>query len=99
MSSNLREPWKFENPVCKEVGVDAFFAGDEDDPQSLDSNILNNQLAKKLCQTCEHVVECAEWGLHHERYGIWGGFSPHELILLRRRRNIILKTITLPRVL
>ena len=99
MRDKLQEPWTFSEPLCREIGGEAFFAGDEDDPQSLDTNILNNQIAKKICQTCVHVVECAEWGLHHERYGIWGGLSPHEMIITRRKRNIIMQTVTLPRVL
>jgi hypothetical protein len=99
LSDKLQEPWKFEQPVCREIGVEAFYAGDEDDPQSLDSNVLNNQLAKKLCQTCEHIVECAEWGIRHERFGIWGGLSPYELIAARKNRNIIMQSIDLPRLL
>jgi hypothetical protein len=76
-----------------------FYAGDEDDPESMDLNFVNTQEAKKICQGCDHIVECAEWGIRHERYGVWGGVSPHDLSIIRRKRNITMKTVTLPRVL
>lgn len=29
--------------------------------------------ATALCDACPLELECAEWGLTHERWGIWGG--------------------------
>ena len=91
----LKEPWKFEEPLCREVGVVMFFAADLDDPDEMDSNISNTQEAKKVCNSCVHKIECAEWAIHHEKYGIWGGLSPRELTLARNKRNITLKVIDL----
>lgn len=99
MSDDLQKPWTFEQPICREIGGFMFYMSDEDDPEALDSNVRNTQEAKKICLKCEHVVECAEWGIHHEKFGVWGGLSPYELIAIRRRRNITIKTIDLPRVL
>ena len=99
MSDKRQEPWEFSEPLCREIGGEMFFAGDEDDPQSMDSNIINTLEAKKICQTCAHIVECADWGIHHERYGVWGGLSPHEMIIARRKRNIVMQSVTLSRVL
>jgi len=91
--SNLPAPWTFKNAVCKEIGGEIFFFGDVDDPDHLDTNIVNTRLAKNICLSCEHVVECAEWGLHHEEFGVWGGLSSAELRDTRRKRNIIVQSI------
>ncbi len=31
--------------------------------------------ARSICGKCIHQAECAEWGIHNERYGIWGGLT------------------------
>lgn len=35
-----------------------------------------------ICGPCPVRIQCADWGLRHERFGIWGGTSE------RRRREI-----------
>lgn len=94
MSDKLREPWTFEKPICREIGGDLFYAGDEDDPGQLDNNFANTQMAKQVCLSCQHLIECREWGVHHESFGVWGGLSPKELANLRRKRKIPLRTLT-----
>ena len=94
LSNNLREPWKFERPVCREIGGELFYAGDEDDPQQIDNNFMNTQMAKRICMSCEHIVECREWGLNHESFGVWGGLSPKELSTIRNQKRIPLRSLT-----
>lgn len=94
MSDKLREPWKFENPVCREIGGDIFYSGDEDDPEQIDSNLINNNLAKKVCEGCSHLMECRNWALRHESHGVWGGLTPKELANLRSRKKIPLRSLT-----
>lgn len=91
----LKKPWTFEQPICREIGGEMFFAADLDDPDEIDSNISNVQEARKVCSSCMHQIDCAEWGIHHEKFGIWGGLSPRDLTQIRKNRNIVLETITL----
>ena len=72
-----------------------FFAADLDDPDEIDTNIANVQMARKICSGCDHQVECSEWGIYHEKFGIWGGLSPRDLVDARKKRNIILETVTI----
>lgn len=44
--------------------------------------------AKRACLQCGVMRECAEWGLRHEEFGIWGGLAPVEREAIRRRRRI-----------
>ena len=43
-----------------------------------------------FCQRCPFIVECANWGIHHERYGVWGGLTEEERDYLRKRGGITL---------
>jgi hypothetical protein len=92
---SLKKPWNFEQPLCREVGGEMFFAADLDDPDEMDTNIANVQMARTVCLGCEHREDCAEWGIRHERFGIWGGLSPRDLVETRKKRNIIIETVTL----
>jgi hypothetical protein len=44
-------------------------------------------LAKSICRKCTHQFECAEWGIHNERFGIWGGHTSRDLISIRRKKE------------
>lgn len=84
----MREPSEFEAPLCAEVGGDYWF------PESSDTGanaVHNIAYAKKICFTCRHNTECAEWGIQNERFGIWGGLTEHQRKGIRRQRNIVLK--------
>lgn len=42
--------------------------------------------AKKACAGCPVRAECLELALHRdEKHGIWGGTTPEERLLMRRR--------------
>lgn len=79
----MREPIKFEQPRCAEVGTDLFFPEKGEGVSS----------AKSICGACIHKDECLEWSLHHEIYGIWGGFTERERRVIRRQRNIKFKEV------
>lgn len=83
-----REPWKYENPICAQVGTEIFFSEDYDDVDRL--NVFNYNQAKKVCAGCDHIVECADWGTLHEAYGVWGGLDPKDRADIRRSTNVIL---------
>jgi hypothetical protein len=49
---------------------------------------LNTRFAKKLCKTCAVRVECLEYSLQHEPWGIWGGHDEQVRAYIRATRNI-----------
>ncbi len=83
---SLRKPSEYERPLCAEIGGDLFFS-DDVDTRSTDS-LRRFRMAKKICNSCEHIEECARWGLENEVYGIWGGTSPTDRRETRHKRNI-----------
>jgi hypothetical protein len=84
----MKKPWDFEEPACAEVGVSLFFQPDADDPEQGTFADRNYEYARKVCKTCVHKNECAEWGLANEVHGMWGGLSPRERTSLRKRSAI-----------
>lgn len=86
------KPWEFDNPVCAEIGHQAFYLDDRDDPDiaHLPDNMTDYRNAIALCNSCPFQMDCAEWGITKERYGVWGGLTPDERTMIRRKRNIFL---------
>jgi WhiB family redox-sensing transcriptional regulator len=78
----MRSPREYESPLCAQVDGDVWF------PEKSDSAAP----AKRICGSCIHKVECAEWGIKHEQFGVWGGLVPRERQQARRQLNIILET-------
>lgn len=81
-----RKPWEFVNPNCSKVEVNVFYIQDIDEDS--DTSDYDHKQAKKLCSACSYQVDCAEWGIMYETFGIWGGLTPRERIQIRRARNI-----------
>ena len=83
----MRDPGLYENPSCAEVGGDFWF------PEKADGsmNTVEMVMAKKICHTCPHKAECAEWGIKNERYGIWGGLTQKDRRPLQKQLNIVLE--------
>lgn len=79
----MREPRKYENPLCAEVGTDIYYPEDLDDGKQ-----IAMRQAIQLCGKCIHQFECAEWGIVNEEYGIWGGLTVNQRNIARRRRGI-----------
>lgn len=51
---------------------------------------------KAIClRGCDPVIReaCAEWAIHHEREGVWGGLSAPERRAIRKRRGIVIDTV------
>jgi len=85
-------PWEFDQPLCAQVGAELFFQEDRDDKKPGMSEIDYN-VARKICHSCVHKVECAEWGIQHEVHGLWGGLTPQDREKVRRNRKIVVNTI------
>jgi hypothetical protein len=83
-----RNPRDFENPDCASPFVaDFFFPKDPDEPGYKNAEADFKQ-AKSICMSCEFRVECAEWGIKNEIYGMWGGLTPRERQKLRKLQGI-----------
>ena len=87
----LREPRTYENPMCAQTSPSFFFLDDEDD-DTINKETANFSYATALqiCKMCEHSAECAEWGIRHEKWGVWGGLTPPQRATIRRTRKITL---------
>lgn len=44
--------------------------------------------AKAVCAQCASKERCRDWGIRHERHGIWGGLSEEERRIIRRKLGI-----------
>ena len=85
----MKKPWEFERPLCAEISPDSYFM--EDDGSYRSSREYKELRA--LCHRCEHIADCAEWGIARERFGVWGGLTPRERQSIRRRRRIEVKEL------
>lgn len=85
-----RPPWKYENPLCAEVGTEIFFTDDKDEKSGAQKfNVYED--ARKVCSLCNHLAECGQWATKNEKFGFWGGLTPEQRKETRRKLNIILK--------
>lgn len=73
---------------CAQVDPDLFFI---DDSPTLDSW---KPYLQGLCSACPILEECREHAIKHEEYGFWGGMSQDERKAERRRRGIILESVS-----
>ena len=78
----LDHRWQ-DQAECKGVQIDLFY------PERGQPVV---SLVKDLCANCEVRHDCLEYALHHERHGVWGGTTESQRDVIRRERNIIVKT-------
>jgi len=76
------------NAACKGLDVELFYP---------DKDIFSpeeERLFARMCSECPVMEMCLEWGMVHERSGIWGGTTP-----LRRQaaRKVLNLQVTDPR--
>lgn len=79
----MRGPWEFEDPACREIGTEIFYLNQGETELAKE--------AKAICGRCIHRKECADWGIHNEKFGVWGGLTEDNRRLLRRKLKIIIK--------
>ena len=82
----MREPRDYEAPLCAQVGGELWFPEQGGDTTNVDR-------AVRICGQCNHRLECAEWGINYERFGIWGGLTSGRRKEIRRRRGITVREI------
>lgn len=69
----------FEQAAC--IGIDtSIFYPDKDIFTREEENMF-----RRMCTDCPVMMACLEWGLAHERYGIWGGTTPIQRRSIRRK--------------
>jgi hypothetical protein len=77
---------------CTEVGTEVFDNDRLNGNETVSEIMERSRLARKLCDQCPIKNECAEWGIAHERYLMWGGLTPRERERERTRRKWIVVT-------
>lgn len=77
----MREPRNYEAPLCAQVSGDLWF------PEK-GGDLTLVRAAQRICAQCNHRLECAEWGIKHEEFGIWGGIVAYQREEIRKQRNI-----------
>lgn len=79
----------FTEASCAGIGEIMFFPMPNDDEDESTARFIDVDGVKKICAACPVQQACAEWAIHHEKYGIWGGLTPLERSKIRRQRNIM----------
>ena len=95
-ASCMRGPWNYESPGCASVGGEFWFperAAGDGPIRAINAQSEEVRLAISVCNSCIHKKECRQWGLEHEKHGIWGGLNENERNSIRRRLNIIVKEV------
>jgi WhiB family redox-sensing transcriptional regulator len=48
------------------------------------SNLNLVERAREICQNCPVQIECLEYGIRYDEYGVWGGKTESERAFLKR---------------
>lgn len=86
MRTTIDFTWRSE-AACKDEDPDIFFP----DMATAHGQKIS-RFAIKICQECPVKVRCAQHGIRHERYGVWGGMSEGERVRYRTKHKITLDT-------
>lgn len=75
--------WQLQ-AACRGMDADVFFHPDRERGEAREERELR---ARAICAACPVVRECLDHALAvREPYGIWGGLTEHERLVLRRAR-------------
>ena len=83
-------PELFKDAKCKNLDTELFYPPKE--RFTLDEE---KYISERLCGGCPAKEACLEWGLVHERFGIWGGMTAWRRTLMRRALKWGFKDIAL----
>lgn len=81
----------FTEASCVGIGMELFFPVPHDDEDESKARFIDVDAVKKVCASCPVLEQCAEWAIHHEKWGIWGGLTPQERNKIRKQRNIFVE--------
>lgn len=79
----------FDGGTCKGLDVETFYP-----PQDI-FTYSGEKMVSKMCADCPVMMACLEWGLAHERYGIWGGTTPNRR---KKLRSLMKMQVSEPRI-
>lgn len=69
----------FDNGACNGIDTDVFY------PVQDTFTTAEEKVIERMCIDCPVMMACLEWGLAHERYGVWGGTTPARRKAIRTR--------------
>jgi hypothetical protein len=76
------DPKLFDGANCRGIDTEIFYPPKEKfDPSE-------ERLFTRMCNNCPVQQACLEWGLAHERYGVWGGTTPPMRSRIRSKLGI-----------
>ena len=82
ITSVERPEWQVES-ACRSIPNPEIFFPSPGDTEAL-------RAAKAMCSECPVIQECLEYALgNNERYGIWGGKSTRERLLMLRAKRML----------
>lgn len=73
---------QFDGALCKGIDTEIFY------PDVLVFPPSEERYFRKFCGGCPAKDACLEWGLSHEKYGVWGGTSPATRRHMRKELGI-----------
>ena len=77
-------PRNFDGANCKGIDTDIFYPAKEKfDPSE-------ERLFTRMCNNCPVQEACLEWGIAHERFGVWGGTTPPMRTRIRTKLGIFI---------
>ena len=78
-------PWTTD-AACKGCDPGLFYATRTDGGRRTDDSLIVQAIA--VCDGCQVRTECLDHALTtNEKYGVWGGTTPHERRALRRNQG------------
>lgn len=74
-----------KTPCTDKTNDPGWWFGDSEDPEEKYNNAEQHR-AQELCKECPLTWECLNFALaYNEQYGVWGGATPAQRDLMRRR--------------
>tara|TARA_R110002126_G_scaffold76680_1_gene191420 strand:- start:1683 stop:2003 length:321 start_codon:yes stop_codon:yes gene_type:complete len=83
MSTSAWSKVDWEDAACKFTDTDSFY------PEGAGDAAATNKVLIKICNDCPIISECANYAVHNEQHGFWGGLSPSDRLDIRKRKNIL----------
>lgn len=74
---------------CQTADTNLMYGGfDDDDEYAYGTPKDNMATAVRVCEGCPFKQPCAEWGIAHEEFGVWGGLTQTQRHNIRKKLNI-----------
>jgi hypothetical protein len=74
-------PRLYDEGICRGIDTEVFYPDKDIFKPEEEATFV------RMCAECPVMELCQEWGLVHERYGVWGGLTPFRRQQERKRRG------------